>query len=90
MDQMTVADRDEFNAALNFTLKTGDQIVYHTGSLMNDRSFVNHRSSHARMCAERLNQLADAAWRAHRNRKVALVQRKLTAPLGYEYLAIKL
>ncbi len=78
-------------AALNFTLKTGDQIVYHVGFLMNVRvPPLSMRNSHARFSAERLNILADAAWRAYKTRKVVLVQRRLAAPLGYEYIAVKL
>lgn len=87
MERMTVQNRDEFHAALNFTLQRGDHIVYHTGLLMFDRLMPASMRQHPGV--EKLNQLADAIWRAYKAGKVTLVQRKISER-GCEYIAVKL
>lgn len=64
------------------TARHGDRVVYHVGSLADDRVKGEKRER-----AE-LEWLADTFWEAARTRRVALVQRKLG--MGhYEYIAVR-
>jgi hypothetical protein len=89
MITMPLADFNKWLAVA----KRGEKIAYHVGSLMYDRCFN-----------ESVQKVAYAAWGAagmlydnteHRwvpagRAQCLLVQRRLTPPLGFEYLAIKL
>jgi len=74
---------EDFTAALA-AAKRGDKIVYHVGLLMEDR--LKNRE---------LDKLATAVWNTAcvgdgKSATCALVQRRLSDPFGFEYIAVKL
>lgn len=65
--------------SLIYSLKRGQKLVYHVGSLMADRQRPRQ--------GETIRSTAMAAWKAYEMGKVTLVQRYLS-PSRYEYIAV--
>ena len=63
-----------FRTAIH-TGRRGDSVIYHTGLLLADR----------RLPA--VGALAREVWKAYKDDKVSLVQRRLSHPWGCEYMA---
>ena len=93
--------KTEFMQALS-KAERGTRIPYHVGLLMADRVWLSQSGDEAKAKAKAVNEVSKAAWEAAGMVKVdgwwkrdghatcSLVQRKLSEPLGYEYLAVKL
>ena len=91
----------QFKSRLD-TMRAGEKVVYFTGLLMRDRKFNKDLNLLANTVwyasGMRWNANAKPAakedhqgqWQPTGERRVILTQRKLSEPLGYEYIAIKI
>ncbi len=91
--------KSEFLTALS-KAEPGTRIPYHVGLLMADRIWTYRDKEPEK--ARAVDEVAKAAWNAAGMVKVdgwwkrnghascSLVQRKLSEPLGYEYIAVKI
>jgi hypothetical protein len=80
MNMTMVETAHQFKQALR-TGRPGDKIIYHTGHLLWDRI------KSTKVEALTLHELGNAAWKAYKEDRVSLVQRRLSHPWGSEYIA---
>ena len=86
----TATTKEGFIQALAATQR-GSRIIYHTGHLDSDRYCpMASTTPDERIRKRDLGRFANFVYKMYQDGQVLLVQRKLSPPLGYEYIAVKL
>lgn len=87
---MKLMDIREFNRWLSGAAP-GDRVAYYLGYLCHDRSFERTLpdGKQTTVVDHDIDRLARGVWEAYENRKVLLVQEKVTTGV-YSYIAIRI